>query len=207
MKQELVIATKNLKKAAEIKQMLAGLDLDITTLRDYGSSPEIIEDADSFEGNAIKKAVIAARYTGKMALADDSGLVVNALGNEPGILSARYAGIHGNDRKNITKLLRRMRNLNGEKRTAEFVCVVALAQPAGLLKVVQGKCRGTIIRQRRGKNGFGYDPVFYFPRLKKTFAELLPEIKNKVSHRNRAIARARLELKKILESEKNERVS
>jgi len=192
----LVIATRNKGKVSEFKELLKGFDVEIKSLDDFGSLPDIEEDGRSFEDNALKKARFAARILGLPALADDSGLVVKALGGEPGVHSARYAGHHGDDEANNRKLLEAMEGIND--RQASFICVIAIAVPRGPALIYEGRCDGIITEEVRGAGGFGYDPVFYYPPLGKTFAEMSQEEKNRVSHRGKAMAELRDEFDKIL---------
>jgi XTP/dITP diphosphohydrolase len=192
----LVLATRNLGKTAEIRQLLKGFPVEIKNLDDFGPIPEIEEDGKTFEENAYKKASFTARILGVPALADDSGLVVEALGGEPGVYSARYAGESATDEENNAKLLREM---EGKKnRSAAFECVISLAVPTGPALTYEARCEGEIQKSPRGKNGFGYDPIFYYPPLKKTFAELSMEEKTRVSHRGRAMAELKAEFDKVL---------
>ncbi len=195
---EIVLATRNKKKKKEIAAILKNLPIKLIGLSDFPSFPEVREDAPTFRGNALKKARLAARFTGRLALADDSGLEVKALKGRPGVLSARYAGRQGNYRANNRKLLRDLRGVPFSKRRASFRCLAVLADPKKVIKVVEGKCSGYILGQFRGKRGFGYDPLFYYPPYKKTFAELLPGKKNKVSHRFRAFKKMAGVIEKLI---------
>lgn len=191
---ELVVATRNEKKCWEIKELLKGLDIKLRSLRDFPGAPEVVEEGEGFKENATRKAVECARFTGRTALADDSGLEVDVLGGEPGVHSARFAGEAQDDKANIGKLLKLMEGVPSEMRKARFRCCVAIARPDGLVKVVEGTCKGLIGFQPQGSYGFGYDPVFIVPDYNQTFAQLGPEVKNKISHRARALKKA----KKIL---------
>ena len=184
---EIVLATRNRKKAAEISRIFKKGGIVFLTLDDFPSCPEVEEDADTFEGNAIKKALMIARCTGKAAIADDSGLEVYALNNEPGVLSARYAGTGADDKANYEKLLSEMRQLPDEKRQGRFVCCIAFAMPDGSVRTFTGYSEGVIGRQPAGKSGFGYDPLFYPKGHDRTFAEMTPEEKDMLSHRKRAL--------------------
>jgi len=186
---EIVLATRNKKKIVEIKRITAGLAITILSLDDYPHCPEVEEDRDTFEGNAVKKAVEVCRCTHKPALADDSGLEVNALGGAPGVYSARYAGGAGNniDVQNYEKLLAELKNEPDDTRGAQFVCCLALAFPDGTIKTFFGYAKGRIGRGPQGKTGFGYDPVFFPEGEKKTFAEMTGEEKDKLSHRGKAL--------------------
>jgi len=186
---ELVVATKNKKKLQEIKEILKGLDLKITSIADYSGSPRIIENGMTFKANAVKKAVKIARFSGKLTLGEDSGLCVDALGGAPGIYSSRFSGKDKSDLKNNLKLLRLLARMPLGKRMASYVCSVALADKSGIIGVQEGECSGLIGFQMKGKSGFGYDPLFIIPKYKKTFAQLGTRIKHKMSHRYRALVR------------------
>ncbi len=186
---EIVLATRNKKKIEEIKRIIAGLPITILSLDDYPDCPETVEDKDTFEGNAVKKAVEVCQCTGKPALADDSGLEVDALNGAPGVYSARYAGGtgNGNDVRNYEKLLSELKNVPAEKRGAQFVCCMALAFPDGTVKTFFGYAKGRIGMEPKGKTGFGYDPVFIPGNYENTFAEMSGEEKDKLSHRGKAL--------------------
>jgi XTP/dITP diphosphohydrolase len=184
---EIVFATRNKKKLEELKRITAGLPIVVLSLDDYPNCPEVKEDKDTFEGNAIKKAVEVCGCTGKIALADDSGLEVDALNGAPGVYSARYAGANGNDVRNCEKLLSGLQNVPDEKRGAQFVCCVALAFPDKTVKTFFGFAKGRIGWGPKGKTGFGYDPVFIPEGKKTTFAEMSAEEKDKLSHRGKAL--------------------
>jgi XTP/dITP diphosphohydrolase len=188
---ELLIATRNEKKKKELKILLNGIDVRILTLRNFNGLPPILEDGKNFKENAIKKAVTSARLTGKFTLADDSGLEVSALGNKPGIYSARFAGRYANDSKNNLKLLKLLKGVPLKKRRARFVCNIAIADKTGLIAATQGSCGGLIGFEIKGTHGFGYDPLFIIPKYNKTFAQLGPDIKNRMSHRFKALRRAK----------------
>ena len=196
---ELVVATKNQKKLAEIKEILKGLDLKITSLADYPRTPRIIENGRSFQENAIKKALKIARFSQKLTLGEDSGLCVAALSGRPGIYSSRFSGKEKNDFKNNLKLLKLLGDLPLNKRKAYYVCAVALADKDGKVAVVEGKCSGRIGFLPKGRFGFGYDPLFVIPKYKKTFAQLGPRIKHKMSHRYRALEKAKKIIEKYIE--------
>lgn len=198
---DLVIATRNERKCREIKELLRGLDIEVKSLSDFPGAPHIEEDGNTFEENATKKAVGAARFTKKLALADDSGLEVEALGKEPGIHSARFAGKEQNDEANIAKLLKLMEGVPRKNRGARFRCCVAIAEPSGAVKVAEGSCEGSIGLKPQGSYGFGYDPVFVVPDYSQTFAQLDPEIKNKISHRARALEKAKKIISEYLRSQ------
>ncbi|MDB4960787.1 MAG: non-canonical purine pyrophosphatase, rdgB/HAM1 family [Myxococcales bacterium] len=195
MKQRpLVFATRNKGKLVELRQLLPGVDVlsvDEAAQRLGREIPEVIEDADTFAGNAIKKAREVSQVTGLPALADDSGLEVDALGGAPGVYSARYAGEGAGDAANNAKLLAALAGVPAAERTARFRCVLALADVAGALGTetltADGVCEGTLLDEARGTGGFGYDPLFLFPELGKTFAELGVGTKGDLSHRARAM--------------------
>ena len=187
---KLLLATNNKGKAREYKSLLQGIPFELVTPAELGISTEVAEVGKSFEENARLKATTLARESRLLALADDSGLEVDALGGEPGTLSARYAGEGASDRDRVSYLLTKLEGVPQEKRTARFRCVIAIATPEGEVELCSGECDGIIAFEPRGNRGFGYDPVFYLPELKKTMAELPPELKNKVSHRGRAAEKA-----------------
>lgn len=191
---KVLIGTRNPKKRQEIVEILKDLPIELLDMGHLLPLPEVVEDGSSFEENAIKKATTLARLTGLWVVAEDSGLEVDALGKAPGVHSARYAGNKATYEENNRKLLKALEGVPVEGRTARFRCTVALARPEGLLFVVEGECRGLIAQEPRGGHGFGYDPVFYLPEYKKTFAELGPEVKNRISHRFRALTQFRKRL-------------
>jgi len=201
MKQELVVATKNLKKLEEIKEILKGLNFKITSLADCRKPPAIVENGKTFKENAVKKAVKIAGFTGQLTMGEDSGLCVNALRGKPGVYSARFAGRGKSDEKNNTKLLRSLDGLKLSQRKAYYACAVALADKGGLIGVVEGRCNGVIDFSPKGGFGFGYDPIFRIPKYKKTFAQLGPLIKHKMSHRFKALEKVREVLKKYIEKQ------
>ncbi len=188
---ELVVASRNQKKVKEIKEILKELNLKITSLQDYPGAPYIIENGKTFRENAEKKARKIARFTQKLTLGEDSGLEVAVLGGKPGVYSSRFSGRDKNDLKNNLKLLSLLQDLPFSKRKARYVCSVALADKDGLIGVVGGTCSGIIGYQMRGSYGFGYDPLFIIPKYKKTFAQLGLRIKHKMSHRFRALTKAK----------------
>lgn len=195
---ELVVATKNKKKLQEIRELLRDLPLRVTSLEDYPDAPRIVEDGRTFEQNAIKKAATIALYTRKLVLGEDSGLEVKALQNRPGVYSARYAGEDATDPKNNRKLLSELKGVPAKKRGARYRCAVALADGRGLIGVVGGACSGRIALQPKGTFGFGYDPLFLIEKFGKTFAQLGPEVKHAMSHRYRALKKARRLILKYL---------
>ena len=183
---KLLLATNNNAKVREYKALLADLPYRLVTLADEGIDLVVDEVGESLEENAHLKAVTLAARSRLITLADDSGLWVDALGGEPGRLSARYAGENATDRDRVGYLLKKLEVIPREKRTARFKCVIALATPEGKVEFCRGECEGLITFQSKGEHGFGYDPIFYLPELRKTMAELTLEEKNKVSHRARA---------------------
>jgi len=187
----LVVASKNQHKVEEIKAILADLPIIVKGAAEIADLPEIVEDGRTFTANAVKKALETAKALNLPAIGDDSGLVVEFLNGEPGIHSARYAGIPTNDQRNNEKLLYKMQDVPWEKRDAHFECVIAYAEPNGEVEICTGVCRGRIGYQPRGDNGFGYDPLFIVPEYDKTFAELDAEVKNKISHRAKALSQLR----------------
>ncbi len=194
----LLIATHNPGKLIEYKELLAGLPFELVTLDDVGIREDVQETGTTFAENARMKALAYARESNLLTLADDSGLEVDALGGEPGIFSRRYAGDDATDAKRINFLLYRMKDVPVEARLARFRCVIAIASPDGQVRESEGTAEGDILFEPRGTNGFGYDPVFYFPRMGKTMAELPAAEKNKISHRARATEGAREILKTVV---------
>jgi XTP/dITP diphosphohydrolase len=198
---KVVLATRNAGKVREIEDILAPHGFEVISLQEFPEIGEIIEDGSTFKENAMIKATTVAGYTGLIALADDSGLEVDALDGAPGIHSSRFAGEEKDDQANNRKLLELISDIPAEQRTARFKCVVAIAEPDGWVHLAEGSCEGIIINEPRGEGGFGYDPLFYVPDYDKTFAELDPAIKNKISHRARALEGAvdiLTDLKKML---------
>jgi XTP/dITP diphosphohydrolase len=186
---KILVATGNAHKLDEIRTILGPLGIELISLKDLKECPsEVVEDKDSFEGNAIKKAVQTAKETGMYCLADDSGLEVEALNGAPGVYSARYAGVGASDIENYEKLLSELSGI--EDRDARFVCCIALASPAGLIGTAEGEVRGKILQQPQGDQGFGYDPCFVPEGYEYSFAELGSEIKDSISHRGNALQRA-----------------
>ncbi len=198
---EIVLATRNKKKIEEIRRIAAGIPIAILSLDDYPHCPDVVEDQDTFEGNAKKKAEDACRCAGKPALADDSGLEVDALGGAPGVFSARYApdAKSGNDPKNYEKLLKDLQNVPPQKRSARFVCCLALAFPDGKVRTFFGYSEGRIGFEPRGQKGFGYDPVFLPGGFDRTFAEMNASEKDALSHRGKALQRLAEYLRKFSE--------
>lgn len=199
---QLVVATKNKKKLSEIKAILKGMNLKLLSLDVYQRVPRVLENGKTFQENAIKKAVFCARFTGQLCLGEDSGLCVNALNGAPGIYSARFSGRDKSDIKNNLKLLKLLKDVPVAERKAHYVCAVALADKRGLIKVVTGNCSGLIDFEPKGSAGFGYDPVFYVPKYKNTFAQLGEKIKHTMSHRYHALKKAKRIIEKYIEKQK-----
>jgi XTP/dITP diphosphohydrolase len=187
---KLLLATNNKGKLLEYKSLLSDLPLELVSPREVGIATEVNEVGKSLEENARLKATILAAESQLLALADDSGLEVDALGGEPGRLSARYAGEGASDRDRVNYLLTRLEGVAWESRTARFRCVIAIATPEGEAEFCFGECHGFITFEPKGEQGFGYDPVFYLPELGKTMAELPLEVKNQISHRGKAAREA-----------------
>ena len=192
----LVVATRNKGKRSEIKELLEGFPVVVKNLDDFGPIPDIEEDGSTFEENAYKKASVTARILGFPALADDSGLLVKALAGAPGIHSARYAGENASDEQRCIKLLNAMKGKTD--RLAVFECVISIAVPTGPALTYEARCEGLIAEKPAGANGFGYDPIFYYPPLKKTFAELTGKEKNLTSHRGKALMELKSEFDKVM---------
>jgi XTP/dITP diphosphohydrolase len=183
----LVLATRNKGKIIELRKLLQDFDVNIKGLDEFSPVPEVEEDGNTFEENAYKKASFTAQTLGLPALADDSGLVVNALDGAPGVMSARYAGEYGSDEEKYNKLLKEMKGKTD--RSAYFECAIVIAKPKGRSsKTFTGRCDGEITFEPMGEDGFGYDPVFLYPSLSKTFAQIPLDEKNKISHRGKAMA-------------------
>lgn len=195
---KLLLATKNRGKVREVSEILSGLGVEVVCLADLPGAPEVDEDGETFVENARKKAHALASWSGSMTLADDSGLEVEALGGRPGVRSARYAGDRATDEENNRKLLEELRGIGPEARRARFRCVMVLAAPDGREWVTEGTWEGVIAAEPRGSSGFGYDPVFLLPEQNRTVAELLPEEKNRMSHRAMALRGIRCALVGLL---------
>ena len=191
---ELVIASNNEGKVREIDMVLNTCHVALRQLREFPRAPTVKEDQKTFEGNALKKARMVAQFTGKLTLADDSGLVVPHLKGQPGIYSARYAGAQATDDENNQKLLKELEGVSEIDRRAIFTCYLALVHPAGQERVIKGECEGLIATKPQGRYGFGYDPLFYLPSLEKTMAQLSVVDKLKWSHRGHALR----QLKEVL---------
>lgn len=197
--QPIVLATTNQGKAKEFAVLLQGLPVEIETLKDYPEIGDIVEDGQTFKENTLIKARTVAKATGKLAVADDSGLMVDALDGAPGIYSARFAGEDKNDAKNTAKLLALLQDTPQEARGAQFCCAIAIVLPDGREYTTEGICRGEIAFAPAGDGGFGYDPVFLVPQWGKTFAELTMSEKNAISHRGKANAQALVILRELIE--------
>lgn len=183
---QVVIATKNKGKAKDFEALFNPFGIEVVTMFDVAPDMEIDETGTTFEENAILKAETLANTLNTLVIADDSGLMVDALNGEPGVYSARYAGDH-DDEANIVKVLEKLQGVPTEERTARFMCALAIAGPGVETQTVFGTCEGVILEQKRGTNGFGYDPVFYVPQLDRAMAELEPSEKAAISHRGNAI--------------------
>jgi XTP/dITP diphosphohydrolase len=204
-----VMGSRNRAKCREIAELLVPrwepgrqlARLEIRSVDDFADAPEVVEDVNTFAGNAQKKACELARALAHWVIADDSGLAVDALGGAPGVFSARYAGEPTDNEANNRKVLAALADVPDERRGAAFCCALALADPAGTIRLeAEGACRGRIIREIRGQNGFGYDPLFLIPEYHKTFGELSALVKHQLSHRARAFARLRLGLERMISS-------
>lgn len=184
---KVVLATRNQGKVKEFNRLFADLGWEGISLAEFEGVPEVVEDGETFEANALKKAMTISTYLNLPALGDDSGLEVDALDGRPGVYSARYAGEDATDEQNWRKLLTEIESVPMEQRTARFRCTLAFVVPGEEPILSSGACEGLIAREPKGTNGFGYDPVFYIPELDKRMAELLPDEKNQLSHRARAM--------------------
>ena len=197
-KMELVIATRNKHKLREIKALLKGLPVDVFSLESFKGVPDVIEDGKTLEDNAVKKAVQISRFLKKLAVADDSGLEVEYLNGDPGVYSARFSGKGATYKSNNEKLLRLLKGVPLSKRKACFRCVIVVADKGKVIGVAEGRCSGNIGFESKGHNGFGYDPLFIPGGLKKTFAQIRASRKNKISHRSKALAKAKKIIAKYL---------
>lgn len=201
---KLIVASNNKKKIEEIKNILSEVSLEVRSLKEEGIDIDVVEDGLTFEANSRTKAVEIKEYllsNGKnnfIVLADDSGLEVDYLNGEPGVFSARYSGIHGDDDANNKKLLEKLKNVKWEERKAKFVCVITLVNDLGKEIAVRGEAEGIITEKESGKAGFGYDPLFFVEEFNKTFSEMTGEEKNKISHRGKALEKVKLEIKELI---------
>ena len=196
---EILIATNNLGKVKEIKDILDSSEIKILTMKDFPPFPKIEEDGKTYQENAFKKARKVSEYTGKICLADDSGLEIDYLEGKPGIYSSRWGN---SDEERINKVLRLLENVPKNKRNAKFVCVVVLVFTDGKIYMVKEECKGSIIFNPKGEQGFGYDPIFLVPEYDKTFAELGDKIKNQISHRGKAMRRMISIINELIVSER-----
>ena len=195
---DLVIATGNEKKLRELRRYLKSIEANVISLNEIIGAPGIREDKHTFKGNAVKKALVISRFTGGLVLADDSGLEVKALGGMPGVKSARFAGPKKKDHDNNIKVLKALKGLPPGKRSARFVCAIAIADKGKIVKLIEEYCRGRIADSIRGRHGFGYDSIFMIPKYKKTFGELGFKTKDRMSHRSKALKKAREFLRKYI---------
>jgi len=195
-KQIIVLATRNYGKTKEIKNLLDNSLIQIKDLNDFGPIPEVKETGKTFDENAYIKASFAAKVLGLPAMADDSGLIVDALDGKPGVNSARYGGESATDKEKCLKILNEMKSITNRK--ASFECVISIAIPTGPALTYEASCKGIITQELIGNNGFGYDPIFYYEELNKTFAAMTPEEKSSVSHRGKALRQVKNEIEKII---------
>ena len=198
---EVVLATRNRGKIREIEIFLKDENIRVLSLNDFPEATEVDEEGETFRDNALRKARYAARLTQKLAVADDSGLEVDALDGDPGVFSARFAGEKATDDEKNDKLLHALKEVAPEKRGASFRCVLALVEPSGEHTVIEEACRGVILSEKRGRRGFGYDPLFFYPPYDRTFAELTGAEKNRVSHRGKALRKLREVLREMDQGE------
>jgi XTP/dITP diphosphohydrolase len=196
----IVIGTHNKNKKEEIRKILNGMSLRLLDLEDFDDVPDVIEDGVTFKENAAKKALQLASFCKTCVMADDSGLEIDALDKRPGVLSSRYCGENAGYDEKCLKLFEELEGIPFEKRTARFRCAIALAEPEKLHFVVEASCEGLINTKLRGKNGFGYDPIFYIPEYKQTMAELGQDVKNRISHRALALELFKERLKRFVVS-------
>ncbi|MFO8240208.1 MAG: XTP/dITP diphosphatase [Dissulfuribacterales bacterium] len=199
-RKKLILATRNKGKLKEIQALFSDLNIDIMSLDDVKDAPHIEEDGTTFMENAFKKAKVIAEATGIMALADDSGLEVDAFNGAPGVYSARYSGENASDASNNEKLLVELQKVSSDKRGAHFTCVIIVYHPSGRWISAEAGCEGKITKKIIGDRGFGYDPVFYIPSVGRTMAQLTPEEKNRLSHRGKALRKLKSELPGFLDS-------
>lgn len=195
---EVIIATKNRGKAKEFVEMFEPLGYSVKTLLDYPEIEDVEETGTTFEENAVLKAETVSKLLGKVVISDDSGLMVDALEGRPGVYSARYAGEQKNDQENMDKVLKELEGVPLEERTARFCCTLAIANPESGTQTFTGNCEGTILEEKRGEYGFGYDPIFFVAEEGKAMAELPPEKKNSISHRANALKKLKEQLSNVL---------
>ncbi|MGO1058918.1 XTP/dITP diphosphatase [Planococcus sp. FY231025] len=198
---KVIIATQNLGKAKDFEALLRPFGYEVLTLRDVAEDVDVEETGTTFEENAILKAETIAYMLKTTVIADDSGLEIDALGGEPGVYSARYAGGEKSDSANIDKVLEKLKGVPEEKRSARFRCVLAVAAPGKETKTFHGTCEGYILEERFGENGFGYDPIFWVPAEGRTMAEMNPHEKAAISHRGNALRKLQVSLSKILDTD------
>ena len=198
----LIVASRNAKKRREIEELLAPHNIEVLSVTDFPNVPEVIEDGETFADNAAKKATQTARHLNRWVLGEDSGLMVDALKGAPGVYSARFSGDGATDEKNNSKLMAELADVPDEQRGAQFLSHAAIADPTGLIRLtVEATCRGRMIREPRGSNGFGYDPYFLIPEYHLTFGELSSTVKQHLSHRARAFEQLIIPLVRLLTSE------
>ena len=183
----LIIATGNEDKVREIDEILEGTEFEAISMKQAGFNPDIVEDGTTFEENALKKAMAVHELSGEYVMADDSGLCIDALDGAPGIYSARFCGEDSTYEEKFRKIFEMLADVPEDKRTAQFVCAIAVVKPDGTSFTVRGECRGVLHEKPVGENGFGYDPIFYVPEFGMTTAQMDPEVKNSISHRGRAL--------------------
>ncbi len=188
---KMVLATSNEGKVKEIQHFLKGLPVEIQSLKQWDNVPEVEEDKDTFAANALKKARVISLFCGEITLADDSSLEVEALEGLPGVRSARFAGSNASDEENNHLLLEKLKSVPSSQRDARFVCVLALFSPDGAYRIIEGTCEGKILFAPKGDGGFGYDPLFFHEPTGLTFAQMEADVKNKVSHRGKALQKLR----------------
>lgn len=196
---ELVLATRNPGKRRELERLLRPLGIRVRSVDEFPDAPIVEETGQTFAENARLKAAQIARATGRWALGEDSGIMVDALGGRPGVRSARYSGPNATDAANNARLIEELRDVPPERRGAQYACHIAVADPQGRIVLeVEGRCRGRIVDTPRGAHGFGYDPHFLIPEYHRTFGELSPLVKNQISHRGRALQRLLPRLRRLL---------
>ncbi len=194
----LVVATKNDKKLHELRRYLKSVRANVVSLKEFSKTPKIVENKDTFKENAAKKALTISRFVRGLAIADDSGLCVKALGDAPGVRSARFAGRAKNDKSNNLKVLKLLDAGEYKNRKARFVCAVAIADNGKIVKIIEESCGGVIAGEMKGSHGFGYDSIFMIPKYGKTFGQLGLKTKDKISHRSKALKKVREFLRKYL---------
>jgi XTP/dITP diphosphohydrolase len=194
----LVIATRNAKKLHELKRYLRSVRADVVSLEGFDKTPRIVENGRTFKENAAKKAIIISKFVKGLAIGDDSGLAVRALGGDPGIRSSRFAGSSKSDKANNRKVLKLLEGVPLNKRQAKFVCAIAIADNGKIVRLIEEDCKGLIAFEEKGSYGFGYDPMFLVPKYGKTFGQLGLKVKDKMSHRSKALKKARAFLGKYL---------